>query len=374
MKTALRLIDMLRDSWWIAEKEFRQLLYRLPVVRLLVILLVPVVVLTVFGFRTGAVSAQHLPVAMVDLDHSGFSATLTTQLNSGNLNIINVQNLTDAQDLLRNGRTFAAIVIPQGFSRNITLHQQASVDLILDDSNPFYARAIDDVVGASVGSIAGSMSPVPVTYNISFLYGAGFGLVDYIVPGIVAMAAMFGSSFQCMSLIWDRALGTFDRVRAAPISPASVLMGYVITGSVMGLFQAVGILVFSYFVFQALVLNVGAVILVVLLVAFVFTGIGVIIVGLAKEPREAMMAMQITNAANVLLSSVFFPVELLPAPLSIVGSVLPLSFGVDLLRVTMIKGFSLFAPQSTSDLAILALYAAVSFGLASSILYKILSR
>jgi ABC-type multidrug transport system permease subunit len=376
MSVTLLVLSGLKDSLWVAEKEFRLFLGRLPALRIGLTIVVPVIVLIIFSLRTGSlVSQQALPVAVVDLDHSQSSQTLLKSLSaSGQLVVLNFQNRTIAENSMKNGNAYAVVVIPQGYANNIELHRQTSVDLLLDDSNPFFAREIYDAFNSAISQAANNISPQPIVFSSSFEYGTGFGLVGYVVPGMVAMTAMFASSFQSMSVVFERAFGQFDRIRATPASSSSVILGYVIAGSTIGMIQAMAIVAFSHFVFQALVLNVGAVVVVVLLTAFTFTGFGFALAGVARDPREATMIFQLVNGGMVLLSGVFFPIEVLPTVFRIVGSILPLAFAVNILRAAMIKGLALTNPQILTSLGVLLVYAAGALGIGSRLLYRILSQ
>jgi ABC-2 type transport system permease protein len=346
-----------------------------PVARLTVTLLVPLLLLVVFSFRVGGLSPQHVPIAVVDLDRSAYSLDLITALTSNDRFVVaEVANRTEAENMIRNGESSAAILIPTDFSSKIELQRQASVELLLDDSNPFFAKEISDLAGDSIGAVADNISPEPITANISFMYGVGFGFVNFIAPGVVAMTAMFATTLQTVSFVWERTLGTLDRIRATPVAASSVILGKIAAGSVIGIIQAIVVLVFSYFAFGALVRNIGGVILIVFLVAFIFTGIGVMISSLVKEPRAAMMMNQMINWPMVLLSGVFYPVQALPYPLRLTSLLLPLTYATEGLRAIIIKDLSLAAPQLLLDLGVLSLYAIVTLIVGSCLLFRILSR
>jgi ABC-2 type transport system permease protein len=366
--------DTIEGAVWVAEKELRQFLGRVPVARLTMTILVPIVLLFILSFRLGGFAPQQVPVAVVDLDGSSYSSDLTAALESNNrLVITRVPTRTDAENMIRKGESFAAVLIPSDFSANMELRRQASVELILDDSNTFFAKEINDLISDSIAATAQKISPQPITTTTSFMYGVGLGLVNFIAPGIVAMTAMFGSAFQAISLVWERYLGTLDRIRATPIGASAVILGKILAGSVMGITQTSVVLLFSHYALGAVVRNVGAVILVVFVVAFIFTGIGLIISSLAKEPREATMINQMMSGTMVLLSGIFYPTQALPEALRAVALLLPLTYATEALRGIMIKGLSLTAPGLLLDLGVLLLCAVISLILSTRLLFRILS-
>ncbi len=177
--------------------------------------------------------------------------------------------------------------------------------------------------------------PIFMMFTFSFRYGAAgpdLQFVNFLIPGIVGMTAMFGSINETMSIVWDRALGVFDRVLAAPVSSTSIIIGKTMSGAVMGVISALVLLLIGTAFFNVSFLNIGAVILVVLLASFSFTGIGTIISGLASEPREAMMLSNLLRFPMMFLGGVFFPVETMPKPLPFLARALPLTYATEALR------------------------------------------
>jgi ABC-2 type transport system permease protein len=57
--------------------------------------------------------------------------------------------------------------------------------------------------------------------------GSHFSYIDYVVPGIIAMTAAYGSSGTALSVNRDSTEGIIGRFRTMAISPASVLNGHV---------------------------------------------------------------------------------------------------------------------------------------------------
>jgi ABC-2 type transport system permease protein len=62
--------------------------------------------------------------------------------------------------------------------------------------------------------------------------GSHFSYIDYVVPGIIAMTAAYGSSGTALSVNRDSTEGIIGRFRTMAISPASVLNGHVVSALV----------------------------------------------------------------------------------------------------------------------------------------------
>jgi ABC-2 type transport system permease protein len=211
-------------------------------------------------------------------------------------------------------------------------------------------------------------------FTFSFRYGATGGIdvqfLSFLVPGIVGMTAMFGSTNETMSIVWDKSLGVFDRILAAPVSSVSIIIGKTMAGAVMGVISATVLLIIGYALFNVAFANVGAVALIILLASFSFTGIGTIISGLASEPREAMMLSNLLRFPMMFLGGVFFSIDAMPTPLPYLARVLPLTYATEALRAVQTGAFGVVF----MDAAVLFVYTVGTIMFGSGILMRIITR
>jgi ABC-2 type transport system permease protein len=210
-------------------------------------------------------------------------------------------------------------------------------------------------------------------FTFSFRYGAtGFDVqfINFLIPGIVGMTAMFGSINETMSIVWDKSLGVFDRILAAPVSSTSIIVGKTMSGAVMGVISALVLLIIGSGLFGVSFPNVGIVLLVIVLASFSFTGIGTIISGLASEPREAMMLSNLLRFPMMFLGGVFFSIDAMPQPLPLVARALPLTYTTEALRAVMAENMAV----ALLDMAVLLAYTFGTIVIGSKILMRIMTR
>lgn len=215
--------------------------------------------------------------------------------------------------------------------------------------------------------------PIFMMFTFSFRYGAtepDIRFISFLIPGIVGMTAMFGSTNETMSIVWDKSLGVFDRILAAPVSSTSIIVGKTMSGAVMGVISAIVLLIIGSLIFNVTFVNISAVLLIILLASFSFTGIGTIISGLAPEPREAMMLSNLLRFPMMFLGGVFFPVEAMPMPLPYVARALPLTYATEALRAIEIGNISMVFV----DAMVLLVYTIGTILLGSQILMRIMTR
>ncbi len=216
--------------------------------------------------------------------------------------------------------------------------------------------------------------PIFMMFTFSFRYGTTGGFdtqfLSFLVPGIVGMTAMFGSINETMSIVWDKSLGVFDRILAAPVSSVSIIIGKTMAGAVMGVISASVLLLIGNVLFNVVFPDIGVVVLIVLLASFSFTGIGTIISGLASEPREAMMLSNLLRFPMMFLGGVFFSVDAMPMPLPYVARALPLTYATEALRAIQAGSVSIVY----TDAAVLLIYTIGTILFGSQILMRIMTR
>jgi len=215
--------------------------------------------------------------------------------------------------------------------------------------------------------------PIFMMFTFSFRYGAtgpDIQFINFLIPGIVGMTAMFGSINETMSIVWDKSLGVFDRILAAPVSSTSIIVGKTMAGAVMGVISAIVLLIIGSTLFGVVFANISAVLLVILLASFSFTGIGTIISGLASEPREAMMLSNLLRFPMMFLGGVFFPIEAMPAPLPYVARAMPLTYATEALRAIQAGNPAVVF----IDAIVLLVYTVSTILFGSQILMKIMTR
>jgi len=215
--------------------------------------------------------------------------------------------------------------------------------------------------------------PLFMMFTFSFRYGSSkpdISFLNFLIPGIVGMTAMFGSINETMSIVWDKSLGVFDRILAAPVSSTSIVMGKTMAGAVMGVISALVLLIVGSSLFGVSFVNISFVLLIVVLASFSFTGIGTIISGLASEPREAMMLSNLLRFPMMFLGGVFFPVEAMPMPLPYIARALPLTYATEALRAVISRNMAVVLFDAT----VLVAYTVSTIIIGSKTLMRLMTR
>ena len=145
----------------------------------------------------------------------------------------------------------------------------------------------------------------------------------------------------------ERALGTLDRLLTTPVSRADIMFGYSISFFFFAFIQSNIILFFTIFILDISYQGeIWHMFIVVILMAIVAVNLGVFISTFAKNEFQVIQFIPLLLAPQIFLSGVIQPVQNLPNLLQNISKVLPLTYGVEGLRLIMIDGSNLSGVSS----------------------------
>jgi ABC-2 type transport system permease protein len=393
--------NMLSHSFRIAWKDTMELFRNRMM--LVMLILMPVIMMAMFGFIYSSPSMSNVPIALANED-SGYgnsmvgSQTFTTVLqqindNTGLMKLSNVSNLDEIKTLVKNGEINGGIVIPSNFTECILTGQQGTIIIITDNSNPQYSSTIESVLKSVFEQMSTALAQQNVMgLNSSVTYNSSLAIVkpytvttegivegtttyfDFIAPGMIAMTVMMSVMTGLPAAIsQEKELGTLDGIMVAPINRLSVILGKTIAQTLRGLLQGVIILALAVGLFGVTIH--GSLLLVfglLLLGVFSFVGLGIVLTSLAKDQETATMMMTTLMIPMMFLGGVMFPVQQMPWFMQVISKFLPLTYAADALRKVMVLGAGI--PAISTELTILIVFGAVMIAIAVPVFKRMMTR
>ncbi len=177
------------------------------------------------------------------------------------------------------------------------------------------------VLGAGLGSLAGRSLPPGVSFK-TFIY-----------PGVLAMSVLFTAIFSAASIVWDREFGFLREILVAPVSRASIVIGKCLGGATIATFQGIIFLMLAWYADvpynPVLILTlIGE----LLLLSFTLTAFGVMMAARIKQFQAFMALTQMLVMPLFFLSGALYPLTGLPAWLSVLTRIDPLTYVVGPMR------------------------------------------
>jgi ABC-2 type transport system permease protein len=181
--------------------------------------------------------------------------------------------------------------------------------------------------------------------GLSTLTSAGSGGVDlrtFIFPGVVAMSVMMPAMFSAGSIVFDREYGFLREMLVAPVSRTSLVVGKALGGALISTAQGLLLLILAPAV--GIGYGVGWILSTIglmFVLSFTLTAFGVLAAGRIKTFQGFMALVNMIMMPMLFLSGAMFPLSGLPAWLSALTHVNPLTYAVDAVRRTVFDNLTI---------------------------------
>jgi daunorubicin resistance ABC transporter membrane protein len=177
------------------------------------------------------------------------------------------------------------------------------------------------VLGTGLSSLAkGSMPP-------------GVSFKAFIYPGVLAMSVMFTAIFSAASIVWDREFGFLREMLVAPVSRSAIVIGKIFGGATIATFQGIIMLALAGLADvpynPVLMLTLAGELF---LLAFTLTSFGVMMAARITQFQAFMALTQMLVMPLFFLSGALYPLTGLPAWLSVLTRIDPLTYVVGPMR------------------------------------------
>jgi ABC-2 type transport system permease protein len=186
------------------------------------------------------------------------------------------------------------------------------------------------VLGTGLGALAGHSLP------------AGISFKTFIYPGVLAMSVLFTAIFSAASIVWDREFGFLHEILVAPVSRASIVIGKCLGGATIATFQGIIFLILAGF--AGVPYNPVLIITLIgelLLLSFTLTAFGVMMAARIKQFQAFMALTQMLVMPLFFLSGALYPLSGLPAWLSVLTRIDPLTYIVGPMRHAVFSHLSM---------------------------------
>ena len=141
----------------------------------------------------------------------------------------------------------------------------------------------------------------------------GFSYMEYIVPGLIMMSVITNSYGNVVSSFFGAKFQrSIEELMVSPLSPHTILVGYVAGGVLRGLMVGVIVTVLSLFFTDLQVHHLGLTVLVVLLTATIFSMLGFVNAVFARNFDDISIVPTFVLTPLTYLGGVFYSISLLP--------------------------------------------------------------
>jgi ABC-2 type transport system permease protein len=322
-----------------------------------IIFIAPVVQLGILGYAA-TTDVTNVPIVVVDADRSSASRTLISRFTASNIfRVVDlVSSMKDVDPYIERGDAWMAVAIPPGFGEAIQAGRQGTLQIVADGSD---ASSTNIAMGYASNLIADyAQNLLQQTARSAGAQSAGGGLDPrvriwfnptvesryFMLPGIFALLLLVvTANLSSMAVVREREIGTLEQLNVTPLSRFELIVGKLVPYAVIGMIDALIVLVVIVFWFQVplrgsfwLLLGMSAIYLLTTL------GLGLFISTISNTQQQAMMTLTFFFMTPMMyLSGFVFPIENMPSWIQPITYLIPLRYFVIILRGIFLKGVGL---------------------------------
>lgn len=312
---------------------------------------IPLMQLILFGFAINA-DPRHLPTAVVSADNSPYSRAIVGAMRQSDYFQFKhlAASRAEAKELLRLGTVQFVVTIPPGFGRELLRGERPALLVEADATDPVATggalkslpvivdRGLEPLLTGPLSGLRAGVSPVNVRLHPEY---NPEGETQYnIVPGLMGVILTLTLvMITSLAITREQERGTMENLLTTPVRPLEVMLGKISPYILVGYVQAGLILAAAWILFG--VPMHGSLLLLTGLTLF-FIGanlsVGVTISTMAGNQLQAVQLSIFFFLPSLLLSGFMFPFRGMPQWAQYVGSVLPLTHYLRMVRGILLKG------------------------------------
>ena len=312
---------------------------------------IPVLQLILFGYAINA-DPKRLPTAVLAADSSPYSRTLLAAMQTSGYFRIDrhAASEDEIEDLLAHGRVQFAVTIPENFGRKLVRGERPVLLVEADASDPAaIGNAIAALAQLSITSLSrdlqgalADLNPVlpPFDMRVHRRYNPEAVTAYNIVPGLLGtILTMTMVLMTGLAMTRERERGTFENLLSTPALPIEVMTGKIVPYILIGLIQVTLIVACALLLFEVPLLG-NPLLLYFAVLIFIAANLtlGITFSSLARNQLQAMQMTFFFFLPSILLSGFMFPFRGMPEWAQWIGSLLPLTHFLVLVRGIMLKG------------------------------------
>jgi ABC-type multidrug transport system permease subunit len=198
---------------------------------------------------------------------------------------------------------------------------------------------IDDVLEDSRGIVDSVAKPVqarPEGEKSGHLF-----VRDLIVPAALGLSIFWTGSLATSSLIvYEREAHAYRRLGITPTGRWTIVGSKVVLTSFIIMLQSLFILIAAAWAWSTRIDNMGLTLILIIASTFASIGLGIFLGGISKDVNGTVLLAVLTTFPMLFVSGLFYPVSFMPQGAQFLARLFPLTYTVEGLRGSMLRGFA----------------------------------
>jgi drug efflux transport system permease protein len=312
----------------------------------------PLVEMIAFGYALDT-DVKHMAMMVLNQDRTVESRQLIDRfVNTETFRVVGeVQNIEQLSSEIRRGNAYVGLQIPPHFTRDLRAGFPARVQLLVDGSNSTTAlQALNTALGVALTQSMESLmretghTNIPLEIRPQMLYNPTMRSPNFYIPGVIGIVLQIGTTFAtAMAVVREREKGTLEQLLVSPLSRWGLMLGKLVPYLCIGMTMAVLLFLIMRFLFHVPIAgNVIAMLFATLVYVFALLSLGLLVATKAENQMQALQMSMTFMLPSVFFSGFVFPRETMPWIFYALGSLLPATYFISLMRAIILRGAHFF--------------------------------
>ncbi|OGV54676.1 MAG: mannose-1-phosphate guanyltransferase [Lentisphaerae bacterium GWF2_44_16] len=315
---------------------------------------IPVLQLVIFGYAINS-NPKFLPTVIVEAGQSNFTRAIVSAMkNSEYFSIVKeAESEDEAEKIMKRAEAQFVISFPPDFSRELAKGKRPQLLIQADAADPsavsYALSAFEGIVNSALAKeLKGPLAAIgvkngPVDIRLHRCFNPEIRTQVNVVPGLLGVILTMTMVFiTSLAVTREKERGTMETLLATPVKPLEVMTGKIIPYMIVGYIQITLVLGLAKYLFN---ISFAGSISLLFFVAFFFIAanlaVGVTISTLAKNQLQAVQMSVFFFLPSILLSGFMFPFRGMPFWAQCIGSMLPLTHFLEIVRGIILRGAGL---------------------------------
>lgn len=316
----------------LVKKEFTHILR--DVRTMLIVLLLPVVLIVLFGFAIST-EVNNIDIAAV-VPHPTTSINQQIDQLSNNPYFTYQGTITQVQvdEVLRTGKADAVLVYDQ----------DGKMQIVLDASNSSMSTSVQQYLMQALSSSPDNSQHSTLNTQLFTTYmrhNPQLKSAYNFVPGVMGLIfILICALMTCVSVVKEKETGTMEVLLVSPVKPLYVIIAKMIPYFVLSCVNLTTILLLAHYVLEMpMVGSMATLIGISMLYLFLALALGLFVSNMAKSQMVALLiCAMMMLIPMMMLSGMIFPIENLPIILKQITYIVPARWYNEALKKVMIEG------------------------------------
>lgn len=312
----------------------------------------PLVEMIAFGYALDT-DVKHMAMMVLNEDRTVESRQLIDRfVNTETFRVVGqVQNIEQLSSEIRKGNAYVGLQIPPHFTRDLRAGFPTRVQLLVDGSNSTTAlQALNTALGVALTQSLESLmretghTNIPLEIRPQMLYNPTMRSPNFYIPGVIGIVLQIGTTFAtAMAVVREREKGTLEQLLVSPLSRWGLMLGKLVPYLCIGMTMAVLLFLIMRFLFHVPIAgNVVAMLFATLVYVFALLSLGLLVATKAENQMQALQMSMTFMLPSVFFSGFVFPRETMPWIFYALGSLLPATYFISLMRAIILRGAHFF--------------------------------